>query len=246
MVAATNIATPNPAPVNVPDYRFDPSILNRKANKKYSINKHLSSPKSYVGQIVVPTGMFNLVRSQSDRVAGHRKYWATERKIESRKNNSLGMSSSPSVELKVEPNLAQRLDRLGEKKLTEKVSILTLWFTPRGDCVLVRVEILERYFLGFKKATHYPEGDVDYQTLRISPDGEVLGKAPDEDWEQPERMLSFARNYEKRVGAYKKMLQANETAMLQNAMGSVYKDMMAGAAASALQQQQLQRAMGAR
>ena len=73
---------------------------------------------------------------------------------------------------------------------------MTLWFTPRGDCVLVRVEILERYFLGFKKATHYPEGDVDYQTLRISPDGEVLGKAPDEDWEQPERMLSFARNYD--------------------------------------------------
>ena len=246
LVAAANIATPTPAPVSVPDYRFDPSILNRKANKRYSISKYLSTPKSYIGQIVVPTGMFHLVRSQSDRVAGHRKYWATERKVESRKNNSLGMSSSPSVELEVEPNLAQRLDRLGEKKMTDKMSILTLWFTPRGDCMLVRAEILERYLLGFKKATHYPEGDVDYQTLRISPDAEVLGKAPDEDWEQPERMLSFARNYEKRVGVYKQVLQTKETLALQNVMGSMYKDMMAGAAANALQQQQLQRAVGGR
>ena len=193
LVSAADIATAKSAPANVAGDPFDPAILKRKANKKYSISKYLSTPETYAGQIVVPAEMFQLVRSQSDRVAGHRKIWAIGRKIESRKNNTLGMSSTPSVELEVEPNLAERLDRLGQKKLTENVSILTLWFTSRRECVLVRVEILEEYTLGLKKATYYPEGDVDYKTLRISPDGEVFGKAPDEDWEQPERMLHFAQ-----------------------------------------------------
>ena len=143
--------------------------------------------------------MFHLVHSRTDRVDGLRKFLATEQRIESGKNNSLGMSSSPSVELDVEPNLAKRLDSLGEKKLTDKVSILTLWFTTHGDCVLVKVDILEEYFLGYKKATHFPEGDIDYKILQVTPQGESIVKALDEEWETPERMLHFARNYRGRV-----------------------------------------------
>ncbi len=126
------------------------------------------------------------------------------------------------------------------------MSILTLWFTTHANCVLVKVDILEEYFLGLKKATHYPEGDLDYKTLQVSPDGELIGKAPDEEWEQPGRMLHFVRNYKGRVSMYKKMLQGQETLALQNIMGSMYKDMMNGAAARALQEQQLQRGVGGR
>ncbi len=115
LIAAATIPERKPAPVNIPRYRFSPSILKLKANKTYSLSKVLSTPTSYRDQIVIPTGMFHLVRSQSDHVGGVRKFLATEQKMESRKNNSLGMSSSSSVELEVEPKLAERLDGLGGK-----------------------------------------------------------------------------------------------------------------------------------
>jgi hypothetical protein len=112
--------------------------------------------------------------------------------------------------------------------------------------VLVKVEILEDQSFGFKRATHFPEGDVEYKTLHVTPDGETLGQAPDEEWETPERMLHLANNYKRRVGQYKRLLQNNETVRLQNTMGLLYKDMMNGAAAKELEQQQLQRGVGGR
>jgi hypothetical protein len=136
-----------------------------------------------------------------------------------------GINSSRPVELEVEPNLARRLDGLRERNLKDKVSILTLWFTTGGACVLVKVEILEEYFLTYRKASFVPEGDVEYKVLQVSPDGESTDRAIDEDWEQVERMRHFALHYKGRVAQYKRVLTDPQMAKLKKEMAAIYKDM---------------------
>ncbi len=224
--------------------RFDPALLTHRPKKPgYPLDKVLAKSQSYANQIVVPSGMYHLARSETDGAGGKRKFLVTERKIQSTRDSSLGMSSSPSTELEVEPNLAGRLDQLNADEWTDKVAIVSLWFTTNGTCVLVKVELLVQYITGFKKGTVYPQGDVDYETLVVTPEKSEPGKGLDEDWEEPGRMLHFANLYKKKVLAFKKMLQTNEHAQLNGVMANLWGNMMKNAAADTAAQQQMQRAL---
>ena len=222
---------------------FDPDKLKLIPQKKYSLTKVLSTPKDFAEQLVIPTGMFHLAPSPADNVNGQRKYAVIEHKIESRGNDSLGMSSAASVELEVEQRLAERLDLLGTKTLAEKVSILTLWISAEGNEMMVKVDILQQCKPGLKRG-FAPKGDVDYFTLQVTPEGQVEGKANDEDWEKPERMNRFANAWKARVRGYKNMLQANRDAQMIAAMSTLYQGMLRNAAADQAQQRQQQRAIG--
>jgi hypothetical protein len=227
--------------------RFDPALLKQRPKRlAYPLEKVLGKSRSYANQIVIPAGMYQLERSPSDRALGKRTFFATERKIESRRDNSLGMSSGDSAELEVDPYLAERLDNLDADHRNDKVAILTLWFTADARPVLVKVEILLRYVTGFKRGTVYPQGDVDYETLVVSPEKSERIKARDEDWEEPGRMLHFANHYKREVARYKKMLLSNEHAQLNSIMATMWGNMMRNAANEAAQQRQLQRAISGR
>ena len=147
------VATTNPT-------MFNPENLKGKAEKKWPLTKILSTPNSYAERLVVPTGMFNLAPAPDDDRSGKRIYLVFERTMR-QQNDSLGMTSAQAVELEVEPILAAKLDAVGSKKLAQTMSILTLWFTTNGHPLIVEVDVLERYLLKFKKATFYPEGDID-------------------------------------------------------------------------------------
>jgi len=233
-----------PAATKVATSRFDPALLKHKPRKPgYPLDKVLAKSQSYANQIVIPSGMYHLARSQADRSGGKRKFLVTERKIQSRRDSSLGMSSSASTELEVEPYLAERLDNLDASQWKDKVAILSLWFTGDGTCVLVKVEILLQYVTGFKKGTVYPQGDVDYETLLVTPEKSEPGKGLDEDWEEPGRMLHFANLYRKKVLGFRNMLQTNEHSQLNSIMANMWGNMMKDAAAEAARQQQMQRAI---
>jgi serine/threonine protein kinase len=233
-------------PTRPPSAHFDPALLARKPTKgKYPLAKLLADAQSHPNGVVVPTGMYLLTRPQADQAGGRRKLWATERTIQSKRGNAVGMTSSTATELEVEPGLAGRLDSLTEDQLNDKMAIVTVWFPTGSACQLVKVEILERYVTGFKKG-FAPRGDVDYETLVVTPQGSTLVKADDEEWEQPGRMLHFANAYKNRVLAFKNMLQTKDQLQLQHIMENMWGQMMRDAATEAARQGALQRAVGGR
>jgi serine/threonine protein kinase len=223
---------------------FNPENFKGKTEKKWPLTKILSTPKEYAERLVVPTGIFNLAPAPNDDLNGQRIYLVFQRQMRQEQNNSLGMSSAQAVELEVEPILAAKLDVLGSKKLAETVSILTLWFTAEGHPLIVQVDVLQKYEFGLKKATFYPEGDINYFIVRLSSVSEAQGKAEDGDWETKERMLHFARLYRYKVSLFKKMLQQGEQRQLNAVMGSLYQGMLKSAAANEAQQSTLRRGVG--
>jgi serine/threonine protein kinase len=246
-LAAATRRDPIPAANKLATRRFDQALLNQRPRKlAYPLDRVIAKSQSYANQVVVPSGMYHLAHSRTDRSGGKRTILVTERKIQSIRDSSLGMSSSESTELEVEPNLADRLDQLDADLWRDKVAILSLWFTPDASCVLVKVEILLRYVTGFKRGTAYPQGDVDYETLRVSPQKTERVKGRDEDWEEPGRMLHFANLYKRKVMRYKKILLAQEHAQLNSVMASMWAEMMKNAASEAAQQRRLQRAISGR
>jgi hypothetical protein len=245
-LAALTARDAKPLPTRPPRARFDVALLARKPTKgKYALAKVLADARSYSNSVVVPTGMYLLTRPHADSSGGGRKLWATERAIQSRRGNTVGMTSAAAIELDVEPSLAGRLDSLAENQLNDKMTIMTVWFPRDGAPQLVQADILQRYVTGFKKG-FATRGDVDYETLVVTPQNSSLVKAEDEEWEQPGRMLHFANAYKNRVAAYKNMLKTNEHLQLQNIMGNMWGQMMRDAAAGAAQQQALQRGVGGR
>jgi serine/threonine protein kinase len=246
-LAALTRGTPMPATATAATSRIEAALLKQQPKKPpYPLEKVLKKAHSYANQIVIPAGMYHIAHSPNDRSGGKRLILITERKIESVKESALGMSSSAASELEVEPRLADRLDKLDPDLRRDKVAILSLWFTRDATCVLVKVEILLRYVTGFKRGSAYPRGDVDYETLQVSPEKTENRKGRDEDWEEPGRMLHFANLYKRKVMAYKKMLLAHEHAQLNNVMSNLWANMMHNAAADAAQQRQLQRAISGR
>ena len=93
------------------------------------------------------------------------------------------------------------------------------------------------------KTGFYPKGDIEYQTLVVTPEKSEQRKGLDADWEEPGRMLHFANTYRDRVKAFNRMQQDAQFSHLQNTMGNMWANMMENAAADAAVQQQLQRAI---
>ena len=116
-VAAVSARTPEPTETRLPRIRFDRALLKQKPKKAgYPLDKIRSEPRSYVGQIVIPSGMYNLASSPVDHPGGPRKLLVTQWRIEERTNKPLDVSSSAGSELEVEPSVADapRPNRLGE------------------------------------------------------------------------------------------------------------------------------------
>src|SRR5262249_12337552 len=155
---------------------------------------------------------YHLSHPRTDSVNGKRKILVTQRQIQAIREGSLSMSSTSSSELEVEPSLAERLDQLASGAVRDKVAILSLYVHKDASCVLVKVELLLRYVTGLKRGAIYPQGDVDYEILLVSPERTERQKAPDEDWEEPGRMLHFANLYKKSILRHKKMILASEHA----------------------------------
>jgi hypothetical protein len=243
LVASVTRHTPKRGPAKVVKEAFNPANLKLTPNKKFTLEKYVAAPSSYSG-LVMPMGMYHLAHSPNDGANGARKFLAVERIIEARKNSILGVSSSAAIELEVEPRLADRLDKLGPGQLGNKVAILTLWFGYRGEYMLVKVDILEKFVLGFKKASRFPEGDIEYETLSISCEPGKVVKAIDDDWEQPARLRQFAHNYKSRISVFKRLLTQKETDHIRNEFYNAYQEMMRAAAAREHEDQQLRQKIG--
>ena len=236
-------ANGSPAAVNSgKSSQFDPTVLARKPVKeKGTLKKILDASRFYSNQVVVPDGMYLLARSQTDRADGPRKYLVTERKIEEKKNNTLGMSSSPSTDLAVEPKLAERLDQLEADLWKDKMSILTLWFTRDGAGLLVKVEILEKATPRVKRVGYSVQADIEYETLLVTTEETRPFTANDAEWEQVGRMHSYAKAYKSRFKAYKQMVSNAQMNMIQTQMNGLFQNMMQSALIEDQKRLQLQR-----
>jgi serine/threonine-protein kinase len=244
-LAANTIRSAKPGPAKIDRLRIAPLPLRARPKRvDHTLGKILSQSGSYYNQVVVPAGMYHLGRSPADRADGLRKLTVTERTTESKKDNTLGMSLSTSIELDVEPSLAEHLDRLDTDQWENKLAILSVFFTADKASVLVKAEILEHYETRLAPHKFSPTGDVEYFTLVVTPDGAKPAKGLDEDWEKPGRMLHFANVYKNRVKGFRNMLKQFEQLQLNNVMAGMYADMMKGAAAEAARQQSLQRRIG--
>ena len=102
-------------------------------------------------------------------------------------------------------------------------------------------EFLEKCQPRLKSGFGIGQADVDYYTLTVDPKESKSGKAPDEQWQKPGRMNHFYIHWKRRVDGMRKLQQTMNMAALNNAMGSMYKAAMNGAAVNSIQQQQLQR-----
>ena len=240
--ATVNRKKVEPAPTTFADHRFDLALLEQKpVSAKVTLEKILAAPRSYSNQTVIPTGMYNLAPSHADRPGGLRQWLATERKIGSKKvGGSLELNSSPSKELELEPQLAARFDDLAADQWRDKMAILTLWITKDGACGLVKAEILEKATPYIRKVGYTHKGDIEYETLQVTPQGTRTTRGNKELWEQVGRMNSFATHYRDQVKAYNRLLHDKEQNILSAQMNSMFGDMMRNAAAAELQQRQLQ------
>jgi hypothetical protein len=176
--------------------------------------------------------MYHLARSLADNPAGPRKILVTERTMESKRGDDPRMSLSAPIDLEVEPNLAAQLDKLESSQWSDKVAILSLWFPGGGDAVLVKAEILLNFTTRLRKGFQ-PKGDLEYQTLVVTPEKSEQGKGIDADWEEAGRMLHFANSYRDKVKALNRMQQDVQFSHLQETMGAMWSNMMKGAAAEA-------------
>lgn len=125
----------------------------------------------------------------------------------------------------VEANLAEHLDNLETSQWNDKVAILSMWFPSGGNGSLVKVEILLNYTTRFRTG-FYPKGDIEYQTLVVTPEKSEQRKGLDPDWEEPGRMLHFANTFRDRVKAFNRMQQDGQFSQLQNTMGDLWTNMM--------------------
>jgi hypothetical protein len=139
------------------------------------------------------------------------------------------MSLSAPIDLEVEANLAGHLDKLDANQWHDKVAILSVWFPASGAALLVKVEILLDYTPRLKTG-FYPKGDLEYETLVVTPEKSEQRKGIDADWEEPGRMLHFANAFRDKVKAFNRKQQDAQFAQLQNTMGAMWSNMMKNAA----------------
>ncbi len=225
--------------------RFDVALLRKSVKAKHPLSAVLSEARSRLGQVVIPTGMYLVETSSGSDTNGARFCSIIERSLQERKTSELAMDSAAAIPVEIEPRLADRLDVLdGEQR--NRMSIITIWFQENGTGMLVKVESLVGCRPRLAPGSYYPKGDVEYTTLQIWPDGQLTGKAPDEDWEQPGRMLRYANQFKSRIKGFKNQVQSREMLSLQSTMGKMMGDMMRGAAEFEAQQRALQRGVGGR
>ena len=191
--------------------------------------------------------MYNLAPSHADRPGGLRKWLATERKIGSKRESSpLELTLSPSNDLELEPRLAARFDDLAARPMERQDGDLDL-VDHKGRRLWARQSRDPRKATPYiRKVGYTHKGDIEYETLQVTPEGTKAAKGNDELWEQVGRMNSFANHYRNQVKAYNRMLHDHEQNKLSAQMNTMFGEMMRNAAAQELQQRQLQRAISGR
>ena len=113
-----------PRPVTQKQHELDSlkTRLTRRSSssgltRNTALARLLKTRDEFADQLVMPTGMFHVAASPADNVNGQRKCLAIQRSMQSRPNrqNPLGLVSASSVELDVDPGLADRIDLLEAK-----------------------------------------------------------------------------------------------------------------------------------
>ena len=157
--------------------------------------------------------MYNLAPSQADRPGGVRKWLATERKIGSKKRQQRSRAEFVPVQRiwSSNPGSPRVSTSLAADQWKDKMAILTLWITNDGACGLVKAEILEKATPYIRKVGYTHKGDIEYETLQVTPEGTKAARGNDELWEQVGRMNSFANHYRKQVRAYKRTAPRQRT-----------------------------------
>jgi hypothetical protein len=248
---------PSPGKVNAVDARppdtlgrsaFDLTLLDRPkrvGGPKITLKKLLEERRAYANHVVVPIGMFYLAPDRVDRSGGPRKYVVTEQQLRSRDpRGHLEIIPVFSTDLVLDPKLAENLASLSPNQRDKKPTILTVWVTEAGDCVLVKAEILQ-------KTSNRIHGrfraDIDYWTLLAEPRGVPTEmKGVDADWEQLERLLLLKNHYKKQIELLKMRFQNAEYAQVMLQMNSVFQSSMQSVLSQQSMQQNLQRQLAPR
>jgi hypothetical protein len=222
-VAVATPRKPQPVPGLFSKSPFDTALLARppvRLQEPLTLEKLVAAPGPYVGQVVVPAGMYHLEHSQSDRLRGPWKYTVTELRAVSGQIRSLA-----STELEVEPGLAENFVRLNLNQRAGKEVILNVWVTPKGECGLVRVEILQNTRLRIGKGyKHVPS--VYYETLEVTPERSGPIEIEDREWEQPSRMLPLAKRFKENIKVQQSKWRALNDAQVASQMNAVFQQSM--------------------
>ena len=227
---------------------FDTSLLKGiSGHRTVSLDKLLASPRSYLNQIVVLAGLFQVANSRHDRSDGTWKCSVTEWKFEAGRNGGPPkMSPSLSTEMEVEPKLAECLEGLDPGQREGKgVSILTLYVPSSGVCCLVKIEILHKTTYGVKKGfKHQP--DIEYETLSVTSEGAKFVKGDDLEWEKVGRMHLFAKQYKNWFNGLKRQAQNAEQDRMVAQMGVMFQQSMQSVLAAEQQRLRLQQQVSGR
>jgi hypothetical protein len=225
-------------------FKFGP-LARKPMNVKEKLDKVLESPHSHLAKVVIPAGMYELARSNNDRIDGPRKYDFTERRFESPSNRpgaKFYLISGATTEVEVEPRLAARLDALNTSQWDKKPAILTLGITESGECGVVALQILENSYPRLRGGM---VPDIVYETLDVSADGSKPAIGNDKDWES-ERVFKLAKYYKGHLRAIKQQFENMQMSQVQRQMGNIWANVMREAAAQDAAQRALQRGVGGR
>jgi serine/threonine protein kinase len=208
----------------------DPFDLKQKpVNVKYFLEKVIAERSNYAGKLVIPAGMYNLREPSSASAGGPRKIRVTRWQLDENAKKPLGMSVTPGIEIEVEANLATHLDRMNLANWVERVAVIGVLMTREGP-LLARIELLDRFQGGRKKAAFNLEGDVDYFTTVITAEGaKAVAQADDTEWEQAGRMLHIANLYKKRVSLFVPANLNRQFEQLRTAMNTTWEKLVASA-----------------
>jgi hypothetical protein len=223
---ASPINAPKPA---APREEWSPAIAAKRPTRaKDTLDKVLTSTARYQNQVVIPEGMYCLEDTVRTHASGGLEIGVNQSRLELTRGNP-SVRTLKAIDVQIEPKL---VDTLREARQESKdplgilPAILTVWVTSRGECRLVAAEFLVRF-----QPRYNPNGlpDVDYYTLKVTPDGTSPGKAKDEDWETIPRMLNIKNVCERQLKAIKNAKLGMKQAAIDKQMNSMFSTMMKSA-----------------
>ncbi|MDR3634728.1 MAG: protein kinase [Isosphaeraceae bacterium] len=214
-----------------PKEEWSPLIASKKPTRaKETLDKILTSAARFQNQLVVPEGMYCLEDRVQNLPGGGLQIGVSQSRVELARNGAPSVRTLNAIDLDVEPKLAGELSearRSQKEPLSISPALLTVWVTSGGVCRLVKVEFLVRF-----QPRYNPNGvpDVDYFTLKVSPDGISPDKANDDDWETLPRMLNIKNVCERQLKARKNAKLGMQQAQIDSQMNSMFSSMMRSAA----------------
>jgi hypothetical protein len=219
---------------------FTPKLRAQKPIKvKESLEKILAAPREWhANQVVVPAGMYVVIRARDDGGDRPSRYRVEERKYESRKTSGEPfLTKGPTLDVEFERGLARQLDQLKPDRLDEKPAILTMEIAASGDRRIVSVAILQNSYPRLRKGV---TPDIVYETMEVSSgSSNSIAEASDDDWEQG-RMLKFAKHCKAILNARKLQWQSMQMGAAQIQMNMIWMNSMREATIPTAQEEAVQ------